>query len=180
MLINSFFKLKLYHLNIGWLELPKNINQINFLSWEKTKLIFLDRNISNLKKTFFIFQNVFKNKGTIFLTTSYFYYFKNIFNLSFLIKEFVVSNYYEGFLSNYLYYNNFKIIPDLILILNSKNNQNLFKEIKYLGIPSIGINNSLLPSHGYEYFIYLNHNSYFINFLIFKIYSHHIKIIKLK
>lgn len=180
MLINSFFKLKLYHLNVGWLELPKNNNQSSHLSWENTKLIFLDQNISNLKKTFLLFQNVFKNKGTIFITTSYYYYFKSIFNLSYLFKEFILNNYHEGFLSNYLYHNNFKMIPDLILILNSKNNQSLFKEIKHLGIPSIGISNSLVSYHAYEYFIYLNHNSYFINYLIFKIYSHHLKIIKLQ
>ena len=180
MLINSFFKLKLYYLNLGWLESSKTINRTIYLSWEKTKLIFLDKNISNLKKTFILFQNIIKNNGTLLLTTSYFYYFKNIFNLSFFIKEFVLNNYREGYLSNYLYSINFKIIPDLILILNSKNNQNLFKEIKFIGIPSVGINSLLLSSCYFEYFIYLNHNSYFINLLIFKIYSHHIRILKLR
>ena len=178
MLINSFFKLKLYHLNLGWIELSKSINRIFYLSWKKTKLIFLNRNISNLKKTFIILQNVIKNNGVLFLTTSYFYYFKSVFNFSFSIKEFVLKSYREGFLSNYLSSKNFKAVPDLLLILNSQNNLSLFKEIKYLGVPSIGISNSLLSHHYFEYYIFLVNNNYFINFLLFKIYLYHLRVIK--
>lgn len=178
MLINSFFKLKLYYLNLGWVELSKSINRVLYLSWKKTKLIFLDRNIPNLKKTFILLDNVINNNGILFLTTSYFYYFKNIFNLSFSVKEFVLNNYCEGFLSNYLCTKNCKVVPDLILIFNSQNNLNLFKEIKLLGIPSIGISNSFLSYHYFEYFIFLANDNYFINFLLFKIYLYHLRIIK--
>lgn len=178
MLINSFFKLKLYYLNLGWLELSKSINRTIYLCWKQTKLIFLNRNMPNLKKTFIILQNVIKNNGVIFLTTSYFYYFKSIFNFSFSIKEFVLKNYREGFLSNYLCSYNFKAVPDLILIFNSQNNLNLFKEIKFIGIPSIGISNSLLSSYYFEYFIFLANDNYFVNFLIFKIYLYHFRFIK--
>jgi hypothetical protein len=178
MLINSFFKLKLYHLNLGWIELSKSVNRILYLCWKKTKLIFLNRNIPNLKKTLILLQNVIKSNGVIFLTTSYFYYFKSVFNFSFSIKEFVLKSYREGFLSNYLSSKNFKAVPDLILIFNSQNNLNLFKEIKYLGVPSIGVSSSLLSYHYFEYFIFLANNNYFINFLVFKIYLYHLRVIK--
>ena len=179
MLINSFFKLKLYYLNIGWLKNNQNINHPVYIFRDKTKLIFLNKNIAVFKKIFIVIQTIIKNNGIIFFISSYYHYFKSVYNFSFYLQEFILKNYNSGYITNYLYFKDLRYLPDCIII-SSSINFNLYKEIKNCGLLSIGINNyESFSAYFFEYFIHLQNNSYFINIIIFQIYSQYIKTIKL-
>lgn len=181
MLTNCFFRLKIYYLNAGWIQascLNNSINHLIYALWLKTKLIIFDRNLINLKKILIVIRNVINTSGFILFISSYFYYFKRVKLLCFSIKEYFLNNYICGYLSNYLYTNNFKSVPDLVLVFNFKRNIDLLKEIKTMGIPSAGIiDNSSLPSI-IEYPIYLNQNSYFVSYLLLRLYSRYISLFK--
>lgn len=171
MLINPFFKLKFYTLGLGWTYLKFTINQALFASYVDQKLIFYDYNFMNIKKSFVFIQNIVKNLGIIMFFTSSYTFTKVLSNLNFSMQEFILKNYKRGCLSNYFSIYNLKIIPDLIITLSNKENTTFFYEIRTIGIPIINLSHSLNLINCNEYSVYINTNSYFVNYIILQLYA---------
>jgi ribosomal protein S2 len=86
----------------------------------------------------------------------------------------------RGYLSNYLYTKRSKTVPDLALIFKFKQNINLVQEIKAMGIPSTAIMDKSALQPFVEYPIYLDQNSYFINYLLLRLYARYILLFKVQ
>lgn len=139
----------------------------------------MDKSLFYFKKTFFIFQNIIKQKGLFFLIGLHFYYFKLRKSTFFHIgkQEFIPC--LIGFFSNFLYSENYKHVPDLILLFNLEQNIGFLKEFKRVGIPTISLIDSESPISLTEYPICLNTKSYFINMFFLITYSKIILVTKL-
>ena len=169
MLINSFFQLKFYFLNMGWIHYNFIVNELNYgvyAIFDKSKVMLLDQILLEFKKIFIMIQTILNKLGILLILSSYFYFFKSIINSCFYVREYSLHKYTSGFLSNHIYTKQIKMLPDLILVFDLKRNISLLKEIKLMGIPSIGISNSLEYTSLLEYAIFLETNCYFVNLLI--------------
>lgn len=131
----------------------------------------MDKILFYIKKTFLILQNIIKQKGLLFFIGSYFSYFKQSKSILRFIKQQSLVIHSNGFFSNYLYQKIFKHIPDLLLIFKYHKSYIFLKELKYLGIPTIGLINSSTINSLVEYPICLNTFSYFIHFFLLITYS---------
>jgi ribosomal protein S2 len=140
-----------------------------------------DKNLVSLKKALIIIQSIIKNLGFVLLISSYFYYFKEVNNMCFShIKEHFLNGYTCGYLSNYLYTSRTKSVPDLALVFNFKRNINLLKEIKAMGVPSTAIVDNTSLESVIEYPIYFNQDSYFINYILLRLYARYIALFKVR
>ena len=139
----------------------------------------MDKSLFYFKKTFFIFQNIIKQKGLFFLIGLHFYYFKLRKSTFFHIGEQISAPCSIGFFSNFIYNPNYQYVPDLILLFNLEQNIGFLKEFKRIGIPTISLIDSDSPISLAEYPICLNTKSYFINMFFLITYSKIILINKL-
>jgi len=137
----------------------------------KTAFIFMDKTLFYLKKTFNLIRSLLKANGSLLILGSNNYYFKDIKKSNFFLRE-NINQYdiYKGLFSNHLYIKNNMIMPNLFLIFNSNRYHLFIKELKSIGILTIGVINkdSLITC---EYPIVLNDFSYFSNFFLLNIYS---------
>lgn len=132
----------------------------------------MDKILVFLKKSFSIFESIIKEKGLFLFIGVHFCYFKESKSVFFHLREKCLISYLNGFFSNFLYqYVFMSSFPDLILFFNSHRNSVFLKEIKTLGIPSIGSANLLSFTSLIEYPLFFNFQSYFINFFFLNIYS---------
>jgi len=132
----------------------------------------MDKILVFLKKSFLIFESIIKEKGLFLFIGVHFCYFKESKSIFFYLREKCLISYLNGFFSNFLYrYVFMRSFPDLILFFNSHRNSVFLKEIKTLGIPSIGSSNLLTLTSLIEYPLFFNFQSYFINFFFLNIYS---------
>jgi hypothetical protein len=132
----------------------------------------MDKILLFFKKSFLIFENIIKKKGTFFFIGLHFCYFKQSKSIFFYLREKCLIKHFNGLFSNFLYkYIFIKNVPDLILFFNSDKNISFLKEIKKIGIPSIGTTEYLNTSLLLEYYLCCNFKSYFINFFFLNSYS---------
>ena len=174
MLINSFFRIKFYYLNIGWIKSPFSLNQSIYTICYNQKLIFYDYNLINIRKSLIFLKNLILNSGVLFFFSLHYYFIKNISNLNYYMFEYNLKNYTRGCFSNFKVIDNIQIIPDTLIVLYSKKNLTFLYEIKTIGIPTISLSHHLNSIKSNEYSIYLNTNSYFINFFILQFYARYI------
>ena len=124
------------------------------------------------KKSFLMFENVIKEKGLFFFIGIHFCYFKESKSIFFHLREKCMISYLNGFFSNFLYkYVFIDTLPDLVLFFNSHKNSTFLREIKQIGIPSVGSTNISTLVSSTEYPLCFNFQSYFINFFFLNVYS---------
>ena len=88
--------------------------------------------------------------------------------------EYNFKNYTRGCFSNFKIIDNIQIIPDALIVLYSKKNLTFLYEIKRIGIPVINLCHHLNSIKSNEYSVYLNTNSYFVNFFTLQFYARYI------
>lgn len=174
MLINSFFKLKFYSLNIGWINSQFLLNQSIYVVCNNQKLIFYDYNLINIQKSLIFLKNLILNSGVLYFLSLHYYFIKNLTNLNYHMLEYNFKNYIRGCFSNFRIINKIQIIPDVLIVLYSKRNLTFLYEIKTIGVPIINLSHHLNSIKSNEYSVYLNIDSYFVNFFILQFYARYI------
>ena len=174
MLINSFFKLKFYSLNIGWVNSQSLLNQSIYALCKTQKLIFYDYNLINIRKSLIFLKSLILNSGVLYFLSLHYYFIKNLTSLNYYMLEYNFKNYTRGCFSNFKIIDNIQIIPDSLIVLYSKKNLTFLYEIKTIGIPVINLCHHLNSIKSNEYSVYLNTNSYFVNFLTLQFYARYI------
>ena len=173
--LRLFSLVKFYKLGSGWIRSKKtrtNLNEYIYCLKKSTYLLFMDKILVFLKKSFLIFESIIKEKGLFLFIGVHFCYFKESKSIFFYLREKCLISYLNGFFSNFLYRHIFmRSFPDLILFFNSHRNNVFLKEIKTLGIPSIGSSDISTFTSLIEYPLFFNFQSYFINFFFLNIYS---------
>ena len=181
MLINSFFSFKFYVLGGCWVKSDMKSSQLNnsvYIGLKNLDLYYLAYNYVTLKKILLLMQNLVLSSGSLAIVSSYFYLFKNIQNSSFFIKELFLNEYSQGIISNYSPSPILNLIPDLALVFNAKPRNFITQEFRSLGIPIAGIATYSHSLYLLDYKIFLDVNSYFINFIVFRIYSCYLQHLK--
>lgn len=172
MFLSRFFFIKFYHVGGGWINHTKSwavLNRYLYYNQQTIALFLIGKSINYFKKTFIIIQNTVLQWGSILFFSPKGYYFKDLNQKGFILREFPSFNIMQGFFSNNL--NSTKLLPDIAIIFNSSEHYSFLKELYLIGVPIIATLEKFITLSYIEYPIYLNAFCYYIFFFILKLYS---------
>lgn len=132
-------------------------------------LFLIGKSINYFKKTFTVIQNTALKWGSILFFSPKGYYFNNLHQKGFILREFPSFNIMQGFFSNNL--NPLKLLPDIVIIFNSSEHYSFLKELSLIGIPIIATIEKFIVTSYIEYPIFLNTFCYYTYFFILKLYA---------
>lgn len=171
MVLNKFLVIKFYALGFGFLNTSQNVSRYIYSIQNNISLIFITKILFQLKKTIYLIQKIAQLWGKIIFLSNEFVYFKHSKSLFSIMLELNFTELFSGSFSNFLYRNSEKYKPDLIFTINSNQQLIFLKETKKLSIPTIGFTTNKTIFTVIEYPIYLDIDSYFLNYFLLQLYS---------
>jgi len=173
----NFFLVRFYSLSYSWIQSNSNWNNLNrylYYQQQKIALIYMDKTLLYLKKTFNLIRSLIIKSGSVLIFGVNSFYYKdtrfNSFTLGNINKNIIELVVRKGIFSNHLYTKNKITIPNIFLIFDYDSYKSVIKEIQNLGILIIGVIKDIDSFLG-EYPIVSNSLTYFSHYFILNIYS---------